>query len=65
MVLKKVPHSKIALAPEEATTTPSFVVTQKYEYSGDDDENHSDWTFASSFLYSLSLITTMGKKTLF
>ena len=62
MVLKKVPHSKIALNPEEATT-PTFVVTEKYEYSGDDDENQSDWTFASSFLYSLSLITTMGKTT--
>ena len=61
MVLKKVPHSKIALTPEEATTAPTFVVTQNYEYSGEDDENQSEWTFASSFLYSLSLITTMGK----
>ena len=65
MVLKKVPHSKIALTPEEATTAPTFVVTQNYEDSGEDDENQSEWTFASSFLYSLSLITTMGKTTCF
>ena len=46
-------HTKIVVESEEDSSA---------NHEEDSNVQDEEWTFASSFLYSLSLITTMGKK---
>ena len=61
-VVNKIPHSKI---PKTTPTPPIDEESSESEAKVDPDGESEDWTFASSFLYSLSLITTMGEQPFF